>query len=315
MDMVYHKPSLNSFCKFWKEMYGQSGQVLISRERGRNLARINETPLTPSATSYVAYLYRIKKADSLYKFANVLIHGSVPVFVRPDNTVDPGENWVLYKPMNDTSLVESPQDTAAENKRNLSQKERRLGQDCDPAVPAVKDPWDISGKFGKPPKGDTWAGCAAAKKVSEDCQTKSIPLTLTTGGLFAKEDSPPHCGHKGATLETTKYGGGSVGFEWEVGDAEIGGDVDWSGGSTRGYTWPGNVYPEHNPDGVEECGTCIAWYMQTKMCYQKWTYGKHVMIGYGGYYSSDCFDNQKVLKAKDRYGPSMSTPCNRPGPC
>ena len=302
MDMVYHKPSLNSFCKFWKEMYGQSGEVLISREGGRNLARINETPLTPSATSYVAYLYRIKKADSLYKFANVLIHGSVPVFIRPDNTVDPGENWVLYKPMNDTSLVESHQDTAAENEWNLSQKERRLGQHCDPAVPPVKDPWDISHKFGKPPRADTWAGCAAARIVSEDCQTKSVPLTR-------------HCGHKGATLETTEYSSSSIGFEWEVGDVEIGGDVDWSGGSTGGYTWPGNVYPEHNPDGVEECGTCIAWYMQTKMCYQKWYYGKAIPRGFGGYMAFDCLNLYKVLKAGDRYGPSMSTPCNRPGPC
>ena len=42
-------------------------------------------PLTPTATSYVAYLYQNALAEKLYHFTNVLVHGSKPLFTRIKN--------------------------------------------------------------------------------------------------------------------------------------------------------------------------------------------------------------------------------------
>ena len=80
--MPYHVPSRDAFCKYWKQLYGPNGQILEQREGGRALANANGTPLTPTATAYVAYLYRTGLANNLYHFTNVLVHGSRPHFVK-----------------------------------------------------------------------------------------------------------------------------------------------------------------------------------------------------------------------------------------
>ena len=82
MDMPYHVPSRDAFCRFWREQYGQYGEALEAREGGRKMAISSGIPLAPTATSYVAYLYRTGLADNLYHFTNVLVHGSRPSFVR-----------------------------------------------------------------------------------------------------------------------------------------------------------------------------------------------------------------------------------------
>ena len=83
MNIPYHTVSRNSFCTFWKNTYGEEGQLLYERELasyGRRLTK--DTPLAPTATAYIAYLYKTGIAENIYSFTNVLRHGSRPVFTR-----------------------------------------------------------------------------------------------------------------------------------------------------------------------------------------------------------------------------------------
>ena len=82
MNMLYNLQSRDAFCQFWQELYGTNGEVLETREGGGEVALQNQTPITPTATAYVAFLYRTGIADSLYLFTNVLIRGSRQHFLR-----------------------------------------------------------------------------------------------------------------------------------------------------------------------------------------------------------------------------------------
>ena len=85
MNIPFHTPSRDAFCQYWREVYGHNGETLQAREGGRKLALSTGVPLTPTATSYVAFLYRSNLADELYHFTNVLVHGSKPLFIRRKN--------------------------------------------------------------------------------------------------------------------------------------------------------------------------------------------------------------------------------------
>eukprot|EP00984_Skeletonema_dohrnii_P024647 scaffold13791_cov168-Skeletonema_dohrnii-CCMP3373.AAC.3 len=54
----------------------------LDKEGGRGLALANSTPIVPTATAYVAFLYRNGLAEHLYHFSNTLRHGSKKLFVR-----------------------------------------------------------------------------------------------------------------------------------------------------------------------------------------------------------------------------------------
>ncbi len=82
MDLPYHVPSRNAFCEFWKAKYGMKGEHLALQEGGRRLALANSTPIVPTATAYVAFLYHNGLAEHLYHFSNTLLHGSRKLFVR-----------------------------------------------------------------------------------------------------------------------------------------------------------------------------------------------------------------------------------------
>ena len=82
MNIPLHTPSRDEFCKFWRQKYGHMGETLEVREGGRSMALSTGVPLTPTSTSYVAFLYRNGLADDLYHFTNVLVHGSKPLFSR-----------------------------------------------------------------------------------------------------------------------------------------------------------------------------------------------------------------------------------------
>lgn len=75
MNIPYHTPSRNAFCKYWKANYGENGELLKNREGGRQLKNVS---LSPTATSFVAYLYKVGMADNVYSFTNVLVR---PIFV------------------------------------------------------------------------------------------------------------------------------------------------------------------------------------------------------------------------------------------
>ena len=68
MDIPYHTPSRDAFCEYWKANYGRNGEVL--KKQGR---RLTSAPLAPTATSFVAYLYKIGIAEKVYSFTNVLV--------------------------------------------------------------------------------------------------------------------------------------------------------------------------------------------------------------------------------------------------
>lgn len=82
MDLPYHVPSRNAFCEFWKAKYGMNGEHLALQEGGRHRALVSGTPIVPTATAYVAFLYRNGLAEHLYHFSNTLLHGSSKLFVR-----------------------------------------------------------------------------------------------------------------------------------------------------------------------------------------------------------------------------------------
>ena len=82
MDLPYHVPSRNAFCEFWKAKYGMNGEHLALQEGGRRLALANSTPIVPTATAYVAFLYQNGLAEHLYHFSNTLLHGSRKLFDR-----------------------------------------------------------------------------------------------------------------------------------------------------------------------------------------------------------------------------------------
>ena len=86
MDLSYHVPSRNAFCKFWTAKYGEH---LALQEGGRGLALANSTPIVPTATAYVAFLYRNGLVEHLYHFSNTLQHGSKKLFVRASRTSTP----------------------------------------------------------------------------------------------------------------------------------------------------------------------------------------------------------------------------------
>lgn len=85
MNIPIHTPSRDAFCQYWRQTYGHGGETLEVREGGRKLALSTGVPLTPTATSYVAYLYQNALAEKLYHFTNVLVHGSKPLFTRIKN--------------------------------------------------------------------------------------------------------------------------------------------------------------------------------------------------------------------------------------
>jgi len=82
MDLPYHVPSRNAFCEFWKAKYGMNGEHLALQEGGRRLALASSTPIVPTATAYVAFLYHNGLAEHLYHFSNTLLHGSKKLFAR-----------------------------------------------------------------------------------------------------------------------------------------------------------------------------------------------------------------------------------------
>ena len=81
MDLSYHVPSRNAFCKFWTAKYGRVYEGLLSQTARR--------PIVPTATAYVAFLYRNGLAEHLYHFSNTLQHGSKKLFVRASRTSTP----------------------------------------------------------------------------------------------------------------------------------------------------------------------------------------------------------------------------------
>lgn len=113
MDMPYHVPSRDAFCRFWREQYGQYGEALEAREGGRKMAISSGVPLAPTATSYVAYLYRTGLADNLYHFTNVLVHGSRPSFVRVKEEED-GELILFEEEEGEFDLSEEDFDLSEE---------------------------------------------------------------------------------------------------------------------------------------------------------------------------------------------------------
>jgi len=81
MDLSYHVPSRNAFCKFWTAKYGRVYEGLLSQTARR--------PIVPTATAYVAFLYRNGLVEHLYHFSNTLQHGSKKLFVRASRTSTP----------------------------------------------------------------------------------------------------------------------------------------------------------------------------------------------------------------------------------
>ena len=101
MNIPIHTPSRDAFCQYWRLTYGYGGETLEVREGGRKLALSTGVPLTPTATSYVAYLYQNALAEKLYHFTNVLVHGSKPLFTRIKN------EDVVESQLEDTTLEAS----------------------------------------------------------------------------------------------------------------------------------------------------------------------------------------------------------------
>jgi len=79
-DMIYQTSARNDFCAFWKTAHGPNGALLSSRRKFP--ADLQHILRGPSATSFVAYLYSIGVADTIYAFSDKTMHGSSDVFVK-----------------------------------------------------------------------------------------------------------------------------------------------------------------------------------------------------------------------------------------
>lgn len=132
MDVPYHVPSRDAFCKYWKEMYGQRGEHLEEREGGRKLARMNGVPLTPTATAYVAYLYRVGLAENIYSFTNVLVHGTSPLFVKvvKDSFVDDMDPEGRILRGTETNLFRSRSRGGRKSRKSKKSKKSKVGGRC-----------------------------------------------------------------------------------------------------------------------------------------------------------------------------------------
>ena len=87
MDLSYHAPSRNAFCKFWTA--NMVNNLRYRRVYEGLLSQTARRPIVPTATAYVAFLYRNGLVEHLYHFSNTLQHGSKKLFVRASRTSTP----------------------------------------------------------------------------------------------------------------------------------------------------------------------------------------------------------------------------------
>jgi len=191
MDLLYHVPSRDAFCRYWKSIHGNDAEVLIEREGGRHLAERNGTPLAPTATAYVAYLYRTGLAESLYAFTNVLVYGSKGSFVRVQE--DPGYFGFLEDDVSPNTQRHLRQDENLEEEE--LQRTRKLPQGG-----------GGGGKGGGGSDGSGGGGgdqCAAAEEEAKDCGAKgNIPKSCC---------SDTTCAADGTACQLVNYPPGSGG--------------------------------------------------------------------------------------------------------
>lgn len=82
-EMLYHTPSRDAFCKEWKSMNGDFGEILSAKdETGIDSYLEKSTPRGPTATAYLAHLSKTGVVDNLYEFTNKLHYGSKDTFVK-----------------------------------------------------------------------------------------------------------------------------------------------------------------------------------------------------------------------------------------
>ena len=81
-DMLYHTPSRNAFCQAWKAENGDLGEFFAAAEGDHTRFLERSTPRGPTATSYLAHLYKTREADNLYSFSNRLRYGTKDAFVK-----------------------------------------------------------------------------------------------------------------------------------------------------------------------------------------------------------------------------------------
>lgn len=176
MDLPYHVPSHNAFCEFWKAKYGLNGEHLALQEGGRGRALVNSTPIVPTATAYVAFLYRNGLAEHLYHFSNTLLHGSKKLFVRAVEDKHTGELVSFFQKQLDEAAASSD----VEDERRLKRK---------PAPSPTPPPPSPT-----PPTNDQ---CAS---LGETCKGKGASPCCDTYT----------CGSDKVCISASPYGGGST---------------------------------------------------------------------------------------------------------
>lgn len=163
---------------------------------------MNGVPLAPTATAYVAYLYRIGLAENIYSFTNVLVHGTSPLFVKfeEDTVMDDMEEKTPAEPIFRRGL-------AKEDGNKWCAPEGQYALECIQAAPNEGWPPECcKGLTCHPNTAKCEPPCAANGAASKACGAKgNVPqgccdIQLSTYGCDGENCAEPFPDYSGGRV-------------------------------------------------------------------------------------------------------------------